>query len=192
MKAKDITPQLIEQLSLDGIELLCKLLWQVSSSEVQSKYPRYATSRKALKEMADEGVAREEQVGFKMAFELLTKLGRVSPERLSEKGVWLEEVSLFACRLGGTASIGDVEYFFRQRLDFEQRMLADVKGYAEAPTPPDWASKRVKESVRRYSTFKKMNLPYLMEKEAEMSGGEGDFTHAQRIAIYLRQRVVSA
>lgn len=193
MEIEDITPEFVEQLTLGGLELLCKLLWRRNTLELQAKYPRYGEGHEDFEAMAYAALP-EEALGFQLAFEVFAKLGGTSPEgmRGHGAGVWLEEMSLMACRLGGVASRGDVEYFFRKRLTYRQRCLADAKKEATMATPPDWAFRAVEMSRERYKTFKELGVSLMLKREAQMSGGDEDLTPRERVAIYLRRRLLSA
>jgi len=197
MDPEDITPQILEQLMREGIDLVCKLLWGASSPAVQEKYPRYHEGLSELNTMIEEGVDVRERFSIRLALDIFGRFSGTLEEQLAIEGLWLEEVSLFACRLGCTASIGDVEYFFRQRLDHQRRELLELRDSAKASSPPDWAKGVVKRSLKRYQSFKSINLDnntnltYIMEREAKLCGGDKKLTLKERVAVYLQQKIAS-
>lgn len=178
-----------ERWVLDTLEILCRVLWRIASPEIRQEYLRFASEEGEVPVLDGQALPAGENAMFGFAFDIFAAVGLSYVWETADPDIWLQELSLFACRLGAEATRSDAAYHFRRRLAAEENVLAEYRVTAALSTPPDWVRGYVRDSMKRYRSFKKLGLSPLAESEARISGGDLPLTKRGREALYLERRV---
>ncbi len=200
MKSKDLSPQLIERLTLEGLELFCRLMWQVASKQIQQEYSRFAMRKPQFKSFLEISAwDSETMTGFKMASELLphitTMSGKVSAitqsiEESQDIDNMLEETSLSICRLGGQSSIADVKYYFRKEIEHEKGLVSSLEKQILKIPLPQWILRQTQSMFARAKRLKELKAPKtIVESAFDQLGGKKDMSIEERARFYYQEHI---
>jgi hypothetical protein len=193
MEEEYLSIRAVERGVLDNLGLMCRIFWRMSSPETQQKYPRFGEEAGDAASLEEEVSESEDNVLVGYAFTIFAALdSRSDIWSATEPDTWLRELSLFMCRLAGSATVSDVEHYFVRRLRFEEKNLSETRFVAALRTPPAWVSAAVRRSMERYRRFKEMDASFYMEREAKLSGGDSPLTFRGRVSLYLNYCVQSS